>query len=296
MIWKLLALLGAGSFFVVGFDIATDPNCDSVSFRGGGARSVLTTCFTDTTGDFSKSFAVIGSFLIGIAILTFIFWAEINAYIRNLELRKRFESGLDSAIASYGDKSDSDFNKSSATNKESQNAENIVHYFWKILIQKFKGNRVVSSVLVIILIFGFYKTVAPKISLFNPITCASLKKDLAAKDVIGRQIWNAYQEEVSDLAKVSVYSSSNSYYSQVGNAARRALQLQENDKEGYLLLKSKPHCVKDLLGLETRLEATEFAIRYFKGYESVNGKRFSIYDGWNVSFYQSYINFDTLLE
>jgi hypothetical protein len=162
--------------------------------------------------------------------------------------------------------------------------------------QIIKGNKFVSLVLAIILVFGFYKTVAPKISLFNPITCASLKKELAAKDVIGRQIWNAYQEEVSDLAKVSVSSSSSSYYSQVGNAARRALQLEENDKEGYLLLKSKPHCVKDLTLLEERLTGTEFAIRYFKGYESVNGKRFSVYDGWNVSYYQSYIEFDFLLE
>jgi hypothetical protein len=294
MIWKVLALLGAGSFFVVGFDIATDPNCDSVSFRGGGARSVLTTCFTGTTGDFSKSFAVIGSFLVGIAILTFIFWAEINAYIRNLELRERFESALEAAKASYNDKSDLPLEESSSKETESGFARNRFHNYWIILSQTFKSNKVVSLVLIVILLIGFYKTVAPKISLFNPITCASLKRDLAAKDVIGRQIWNSYQEEVSRLSQVDL--NSNSYFLQVGNAARRALQLNINDDEGYQMLKSKPHCVKNISVLEDVSGGTDLVINHLNGTGTIDNKKFSVYDGWNVNYYQSYADFKVWLK
>jgi hypothetical protein len=294
MIWKALAILGAGSFFAVGFDIATDPNCDSVSFRGGGARSVLTTCFTDTTGDFSKSFAVIGSFLVGIAILTFIFWAEINAYIRNLELRERFESALDAAIASNNDKSNNAFENSSATEQEIRNSGNKFLRNWMTLSQVFKSNKVISSVLVVIFVFGFYKTVAPQISLFNPITCAGLKRDLATKDVIGRQIWNSYQEEVSRLSQVEMFS--DSYHLQVGNAARRALQLLINDNEGYLIMKAKPHCVNDVSELEKIIASNNTAVSYLKGVGTIQGKKFSVYNGWNTSVYQTYTDFEYYLE
>jgi len=87
MIWKILGLLGGGSFFVVGLGIWTDPNCNSVSFRGGGARTVITTCFADATGDFNKNMAVTGCLIIGLAILTVLFWPGIKLLTSNLSLR-----------------------------------------------------------------------------------------------------------------------------------------------------------------------------------------------------------------
>lgn len=87
MIWKILALVGGGSFLVVGWGILTDPNCNSVSFRGGGARTVVTTCFADTNGDFSKSLAVTGCMIIGFTILTFLFWPWIKHLIGNFSLK-----------------------------------------------------------------------------------------------------------------------------------------------------------------------------------------------------------------
>ena len=90
MIWKALALFGAGSFFFVGWGVLTDPLCNSVSFRGGGARTVLTTCYPDSGGDFSKATAGIGSLFIGLAILAILFWPLIKAYIAN----SRFQLSL----------------------------------------------------------------------------------------------------------------------------------------------------------------------------------------------------------
>ena len=48
MIWLILALVGAGSFFVTGFSLLTDPLCISADF--GGGRVVQVTCRSDEFG------------------------------------------------------------------------------------------------------------------------------------------------------------------------------------------------------------------------------------------------------
>jgi len=130
---------------------------------------------------------------------------------------------------------------------------------------------------------------APKISLLNPITCSGLKKELSKKDALGRQLWNSYQVEVSNLSMVEMYSSA--YYLQVGNSARRALQLNLNDVDRYSMLKSKPHCVKDIEDLDVKIETTNLITKYLQGIGTIDGKSFSVDIGWNADYYRVYIDF-----
>jgi len=285
VIWKALALFGSGSFFVVGWGVFTDPLCNSVSFRGGGARTVVTTCFPDSSGDFSKASAVTGSFLIGLAILAILFWPLIKAYIAN----SKFQLSLKQMAREDGSNWDFEASESTESLRESTQKDSLI----SSSLRKMSENKLITIGLIAVLVFGFYKIAAPKISLLNPITCSSLKKELASKDVIGRQIWNAYQEEVSNLSRVDAFSSA--YFSQVGNAARRALQLNLNDAEGYLLMKTKPHCVKDTAKLDERISATNTAIKYLQGIGTINGRKFSIDNGWNVDYYQAYSDFSVYI-
>ena len=116
MFWKAVALFGAGSFFFVGWGVLTDPLCNSVSFRGGGARTVVTTCFPDSSGDFSRASAVTGSFLIGLAILAILFWPLIKVYPGGVALPGAINSGgaikkerkYDKALYNANKKSDRD--------------------------------------------------------------------------------------------------------------------------------------------------------------------------------------------
>lgn len=286
MIWKAIALFGAGTFFFVGWGVLTDPLCNSVSFRGGGARTVVTTCFPDSAGDFSKASAVTGSFLIGLAILAILFWPSIQAFIAN----SRFQLSLKQMARDVEDKQEIGDSKSSESPQESTQKDSPI----PSSIRKMSENKLISIALIVVLVFGFYKVVAPKISLLNPITCSSLKKELASKDVVGRQIWNSYQVEVSNLSLVEMYSTA--YYSQVGNAARRALQLNINDAEGYLLMKAKPHCVKDLSNLEERIVATNTAISYLQGIGTIDGKKYSVDNGWNGDYYRAYSDFSAYIK
>ena len=286
MFWKAVALFGAGSFFFVGWGVLTDPLCNSVSFRGGGARTVVTTCFPDSRGDFSKASAVTGSFLIGLAILAILFWPLIKAYIAN----SRFQLSLKQMAQEIEDNRDVEFNESSESLQEPTQKDSLI----SSSMRKMSENKLISIALIAVLVFGFYKVVAPKISLLNPITCSGLKKELAALDVQGRQIWNAYQQEVSGLSRVEMYSTA--YYSQVGNAARRALQLNINDGEGYLKMKVKPHCVKNFAELEEAIELTNTAIRYLNGVGTLDGKKFSVDYGWNAEYYQIYRGFGVYIK
>ena len=286
MFWKAVALFGAGSFFFVGWGVLTDPLCNSVSFRGGGARTVVTTCFPDSRGDFSKAAAVTGSFLIGLAILAFLFWPLIKAYIAN----SRFQLSLKQMAQEIEDNRDIEINVSSESLQEPTQKDSLI----SSSMRKMSENKLISIALIAVLVFGFYKVVAPKISLLNPITCSGLKKDLAAKDVVGRQLWNSYQIEVSNLSRVEMYSTA--YYSQVANAARRALQLNLNDAEGYLIMQSKPHCVKNMAAVNVKVETANLIIKYLQGTGTVEGKTFSVDYGWNVDYYNNYLDFDNFLK
>lgn len=87
MIWLILALIGAGSFFVTGFNLLTDPLCVSADF--GGGRVVQVTCRSDEFGTVSGTQAGLISILIGLGILTLLFWRPIKAlFIQNKLLRE----------------------------------------------------------------------------------------------------------------------------------------------------------------------------------------------------------------
>ena len=86
MIWLILALIGAGSFFITGFSLLTDPLCISADF--GGGRVVQVTCRSDEFGTVTGIQAGLISILIGLGILTLILWRPLKAiYIQNKLLK-----------------------------------------------------------------------------------------------------------------------------------------------------------------------------------------------------------------
>lgn len=286
MIWRILALIGAGSFFVVGWNIFIDPQCKSVNFSGGGAHTVVTTCLPDSSGDFSKSTAAGGSLLIGIALLAWLFWPHIRNYMANSQMQSKLNQFVNETKA---EREIQEGQQVTPNEKPSGLSPTISSY-----TDKFRQNKLLASVLALILIFGFYKIVAPKIEILNSITCASLKKEVSSRDKIGRELWNSYQNEVSNLSLVEMYS--DAYYLQVGNAARRALQLEMNDQSGYLLLHEKPHCVKDNKSLNLRISSTSTIINYLNGSGMITEKRFSVDNGWNVDFYNAYLELSNFIK
>jgi hypothetical protein len=296
VIWKVLGLFGSGTFIVGGFNIAIDPNCDSVSFRGGGARSVLTTCYADTTGDFSKSVAATGSFLVAIAILIVIFWTEINVYIRNLEFRKRFESGLEAAKASYEEKSDITLETSAATKKEPREARSRFQYYLMHLTQRAKRHKIVSILLVLVLIFGFYTVVAPKIPLFDSLTCSGIRSDVKELDIVRRDIWNQYQIEVSRLGQIN-FDEYEVQDNQVRNVARRMVQLKSSDLEVLDKVLQNEHCltVDKYELIKTRLVVKD-DLDFLQGTTKRNGENWNPYSGWNSEYYRVFTNLIELVD
>ena len=86
MIWLILALVGAGSFFVTGFNLLTDPLCVSADF--GGGRVVQVTCRADEFGTVTGLQAGLISIFIGLGILVLLFWRPLKAiYIQNKLLK-----------------------------------------------------------------------------------------------------------------------------------------------------------------------------------------------------------------
>jgi hypothetical protein len=94
MIWLILALVGAGSFFVTGFNLLTDPFCVSADF--GGGRVVQVTCRSDEFGTVTGTQAGLISILIGLGILTLIFWRSIKAIYINKKLKKESNNQISS--------------------------------------------------------------------------------------------------------------------------------------------------------------------------------------------------------
>ena len=83
----ILALIGAGSFFLTGFNLLADPLCVSADF--GGGRVVQVTCRSDEFGTVSGTQAGLISILIGLGILAILFWRPIKAvFIQNRLLRE----------------------------------------------------------------------------------------------------------------------------------------------------------------------------------------------------------------
>jgi hypothetical protein len=151
--------------------------------------------------------------------------------------------------------------------------------------------KLIAGVLVAVLLFGFYNVVAPKINLLNPITCSSLKKELAAKDVIGRQIWNEYQKEVSRLGQTEMYRNTQLWVNQVGNVSRRATQLLNNDLAGFEMMLEKEHCVKVDYVKTAKMNA-QSNLNFIAGRVlQENGNYWSPQWGWDSGFYSQYGEF-----
>ena len=283
MIWNLIGLAAAGSFFYVGLSILSDPLCKSVSFQGGGARTIATTCMPDGSGDFSRGAAISLLFIGGIVLFALLFRSYLIRFYRQF----RFQYALQQASKKL------DINSDVAQQEEliSLDTEQLAPQVTKF---KYKNKNVLIAGLILVLLVPAYKVLAPKVGFLNSITCASLKSSLAEKDVLGREIWNSYQVEVSNLARVEQYS--NQYFLQVGNVARRALQLKVNDLEGYEMLKEKPHCVKDMKMLTTALDSTMTIVRFLSSVGMIDGKKFDVGSGWNTNYYNSYVDFTYLLK
>jgi hypothetical protein len=86
MIWLVLALIGAGTFFVTGFNLLTDPLCVSADF--GGGRVVQVTCRSDEFGTVTGLQAGLISIIIGLAILVLLFWKPLKLFYSQDKLLK----------------------------------------------------------------------------------------------------------------------------------------------------------------------------------------------------------------
>jgi len=90
MIWRIIAIVGAGSFFVNGLSLLSDPSCVSADF--GGGRVVQVTCRNDSLGAFSGTEAGLISILIGIALVTLIFWNQIRRAMTKSEVSQGWKN------------------------------------------------------------------------------------------------------------------------------------------------------------------------------------------------------------
>lgn len=126
MIWLILALVGAGSFFVTGFNLLTDPLCVSADF--GGGRVVQVTCRSDEFGTVTGTQAGLISILIGLGILTLIFWRPIKVlFLRNKLIKEaRYQIDEDRTdVAISNSVSELPTNSSGVTKKCPKCAEDI---------------------------------------------------------------------------------------------------------------------------------------------------------------------------
>ena len=90
MIWRILGLIGAGSFFVNGFSLLSDPSCVSADF--GGGRVIQVTCREDSYGTFSGTEAGLISLFIGMGLLTLIFFNQIKQFFKKPSLPSEWKN------------------------------------------------------------------------------------------------------------------------------------------------------------------------------------------------------------
>jgi DNA-directed RNA polymerase subunit RPC12/RpoP len=98
VIWRIIAIIGAGTFLVTGFSVLTDPNCVSAGFSG--ARAVTVTCYQNNYGDMSGRAAGLISISGGVALGLLALWPLIANYRRrrmylnniDLEIQNKIES------------------------------------------------------------------------------------------------------------------------------------------------------------------------------------------------------------
>lgn len=90
-IWRIIGLVGAGTFFNTGFQVLGNPNCLSADFSGG--RFMQITCSPEPYGSFSGSEAGIIALSIGIVILGVIFFPYLSNYVVSKN-RSKFDINL----------------------------------------------------------------------------------------------------------------------------------------------------------------------------------------------------------
>ena len=78
MIWRILGTVGAATFIFSGFSTLADPSCISADI--GGGRAVILTCRSDNFGAFSGGTAGFIFVLIGIGLLSLIYWRHIQGF------------------------------------------------------------------------------------------------------------------------------------------------------------------------------------------------------------------------
>jgi hypothetical protein len=78
MIWRILGIIGAGSFFVNGLSLLSDPTCITADF--GGGRVVQVTCRADSSGAFTGIQAGLISLLIGFGLVGLVFFNSIKLF------------------------------------------------------------------------------------------------------------------------------------------------------------------------------------------------------------------------
>ena len=152
---------------------------------------------------------------------------------------------------------------------------------------------VISLVAVIVLVSSL--VLLKSSGLVDSFRCKNLKNELASQDVIGRDLWNSYQREVSNLN--NFVPNSGQYYSQVGNVSRRLIQVLNSDISGYQQILDNPKCASDIAFVSRKLQDSEYIIKFLKGEEvDSNGAKWSPYNGWNVDYYSIYADFSEFLK
>ena len=100
MFWKILGTLGASSFFVTGLSVLGNPDCISADI--GGGRVIGVTCRSDSFGAFTGGTAGTLMILIGIVILTLIYWSNIKVMIKDSS-GTRFNSDFGNSVQDRND-------------------------------------------------------------------------------------------------------------------------------------------------------------------------------------------------
>ena len=169
------------------------------------------------------------------------------------------------------------------SDEEPKNSSNKFLNYWLQFRQIVQRNKVISLVLAVVLIFGFYKVIAPKIPVFNSLTCSSLKKELNKIDITRKKNWDDYQSEVSRLGQIDQFADYGTLYvNQVGNVSRRLVQFYTSNIQGFDAMLQNEHCV-NVGNVKSLRKVTGESIDFFNGKPNSSGDTFNPYSGWNTS-------------
>lgn len=115
MFWRILGTIGAGTFFITGIKVLSDPLCISADFGGGRVSTI--TCRTDPYGSMSGGAAGFIALMIGGGLIILIYWKEISRF---LDTKKFFNPDLDkpSGKSSHGTDNNPSWWNVSLTNPE----------------------------------------------------------------------------------------------------------------------------------------------------------------------------------